>query len=466
MIELYQKLSRFKDSDKIRQKWYKDKYEELAKAMQEIFDIKAKDSYIEAHNHEFKVPYGKEEQDFYHDQKSKTFLGSIPGVDKKWVQEEKEKEAKHGRTNAKRQRLEERREEWKKEKSSTGVATEADVDEATGLSSPADPPPQVKSGLFGILDDEKDFDRYVMTRNRKRRLDECGEIQKAQDCDMKVRESYTMVCDDLYDFFIEFMAKGSASNAQCLLAAQLFVKHKHKVRWLLPEEAEAEKEKAELEGRLLPEDFYLYVLPSHTALNRMRKQYAMASQQGIGNLILVSLFSNILSIAEVPSQVVRGALEKAVSTAGMEFLTCDATAVEAAPSVASPEVSNQVESPIGITCSIDSPPVPINHNEFFISDFVAIAMNNDGGKTWQLAMIDEFLNSSMAKLSFFIPVPGRLGDKRVAFFPPIEDETVDIPVTAFLPLLPLVTSGTIESNDIFSVNNHEELDEVLKEVEA
>ena len=140
-----------------------------------------------------------------------------------------------------------------------------------------------------MLDDVGDFERYVMTRDRKRRLDECGEIKMAKDFDLKVRKSYSMVYDNLYDFFIQrqFMSEGSASNQQALLAAKLFVKNIFGIDWLLQEEAKLEKKKAEQEGRPLPDDFYLYVLPSHSALDRMRVQYARATQQSIGKLILV-----------------------------------------------------------------------------------------------------------------------------------------------------------------------------------
>ena len=81
-------------------------------------------------------------------------------------------------------------------------------------------------------------------------------------------------------------------------------------------------------------------------------------------------------------------------------------------------------------------------------------------------MIDDFSELGVANLSFCIPVPGRMGANRVAFFPPIEDESENIPHHAFLPILPQVKSGIIDSDEVFVVSNHEELDEVLKEVEG
>ena len=102
---------RFKEA-KSHQKWYKDIYADIAKDMDEIFDIKASDVYIASNSKEFRVPYGKKEQDFYDDQRSKTFLMTIAGVDKRWVQTDAEKQRKKERTEAKRQRLEERKAKW------------------------------------------------------------------------------------------------------------------------------------------------------------------------------------------------------------------------------------------------------------------------------------------------------------------------------------------------------------------
>ena len=182
---------------------------------------------------------------------------------------------------------------------------------------------------------------------------------------------------------------------------------------------------------------------------------------------LTTLFSNILSVAEVPFPLVRGALEKALSTAGLDFVTSECSEVAAAPSEASREESPSVANPSNLTCSVDSPaPIHVNRKDYFIGDYVSIAVSSEEGKTWQLGMIDDFPDSKIARISFFIPVPGRMGDKRVAFFPPVEDEEKDIPTNAFLPLSPKIDGVTMDGRDVYVVSNHEQLDAVLMEVQT
>ena len=168
---------------------------------------------------------------------------------------------------------------------------------------------------------------------------------------------------------------------------------------------------------------------------------------------LRTLFTNILAVAEVPTESVRGAIHKAVAAAGIGYLDSQST-----PTVmASPTVEN--------TCSIDSPPsFSINGNNFFINDFVAIAVVSDEqNKAWQLGMIDSLVDDCHASVSFFIPVPGRMGQKRVAFFAP-EEEQVIIPTNSFIPLHPKVDRGKLNDTDVYIVSNHEDIDEVVPHI--
>ena len=191
-ILLFKKLYQYKNvSSKTSQNWYKTKYAELAKDMHEVFDIKAKDSWIAANEKLFRVPYGEKEQNLYHDQISKIFLVSVADIDKKWAKEDAAKQEKQLQADAKRRRLEQRTEKWQKEKSSSGQATESEINAATET----DSPPEVESTSACVNDEMGGFEQYLLTRNRKRRLEECGEIKTAKDCDLKVRESYTMVYD-------------------------------------------------------------------------------------------------------------------------------------------------------------------------------------------------------------------------------------------------------------------------------
>ena len=184
-------------------------------------------------------------------------------------------------------------------------------------------------------------------------------------------------------------------------------------------------------------------------------------------LNLTTLFSNILAVAEVPSNIVKGAIHKAVAAAGIEFLGTECPhsvsspteadlaqpsvdALAAQPPVAGSVVQPAVASPSRITCSIDSP-VPISNPDhtFFIHDYVAIATVDDrGSKSWKLGTIDSV--DDTAKVSIYIPVPGRMGENRV-----------DIPTNSFLPISPNVCQSKLNSEDVYIVSNHEELDEVL-----
>ena len=283
LIDLFKKVHKLKESEKKDMKWFQRLYEELAKDMPELFDLKAGDAYIEANAKNFQVPYGKKEQELYLDQKNKVFSVALGGVDKKWLQEEEVKKEKQDRKEAKRQRLEERQEQWIQEKASTGIATAEEVDAAIGMEPPSEVTCEKESAL---ANSHTDFERYVMTRDRKRRIDESGDVVTEKQFDLRVRHSFTMVRDCVYDYLIHFMSEGSASNRQAVLSAKLFVKHMFNVDWYLQEEAVEQKKKAEENGSTLPDDFYLHVLPSDTALDRMRTQYARATQKSIGELIL------------------------------------------------------------------------------------------------------------------------------------------------------------------------------------
>ena len=285
LVGVYKKLSSYKNTEKVKQKWFVDSYAKLTKDMPDVFDIKASDSYILAHSKELPVPYGDMEQAFYLDQISKAFTMGIGGVDKRWMQEDEDRRAAQQRTEAKRRRLEERR-ALEQIKSGTGCASTDDIDAAIGMDTS-----QVTCADESVDDNDDDvvaadFERYIMTRSRKRRLDECGEVQMAKDLNLRVRKSYHKIYNRVYDFLIKFMSVASASNRQAILAAKFFVDCMFGVKWLTQEEANHEKKKIEDEGKKIPPDFYHNVLPSDTALDRMRDQYARATQRGIGELIL------------------------------------------------------------------------------------------------------------------------------------------------------------------------------------
>ena len=52
-------------------------------------------------------------------------------------------------------------------------------------------------------------------------------------------------------------------------------------------------------------------------------------------------------------------------------------------------------------------------------------VDSQAKKTWSLGMIDDYNGKDIASVSFFKPVPGRMGENRVAFFGPEEEEEID-----------------------------------------
>ena len=228
-------------------------------------------------------------------------------------------------------------------------------------------------------------------------------------------------------------------------------------------------------------------MPKASELFRIRDKTTgkdmTASQYALN---LKTLFSNIMAVASVPADAVKGAIQKAVTHAGIEFMSAhdeddavaspgsghgsepsEAVMVVSEPTVVSsseaPSVANSQERPSvansQTACSIDS---PANEIPFFIHDYVAVGVTNgEDEKTWRLGVIDE-LHSTGAKVSFFVPVPGRMGENRVVFFPPIEDEAYDIPTNSFLPITPTVATSSLDSKEVFVVQNHEEIDELFK----
>ena len=194
----------------------------------------------------------------------------------------------------------------------------------------------------------------------------------------------------------------------------------------------------------------------------------LTSEQYATNLD--SLFSNILAKANVSFDVVRGALQKAVTAAGIEFVSTDSVEIaEAGPSEASPTniAEPSAAEPSAATCSLQSPvstPLILNDTPFYINDFIAIGLvNSQGQRSWCLGMIDDEPMPDETKVSFFVPIPGRMGENRVAFYEPMEDALV-VPTNSFLPLPPTVNQSLLDSKTVFIVVNHEDLDQVLVEL--
>ena len=79
-------------------------------------------------------------------------------------------------------------------------------------------------------------------------------------------------------------------------------------------------------------------------------------------------------------------------------------------------------------------------------------------------MIDGYDGKDIASVSFYQPVPGRMGEKRVAFFGPEEEEEIDVPTHSFLPLAPRVNESVLNGEQVYIVENHEDLDDVVKEI--
>ena len=187
---------------------------------------------------------------------------------------------------------------------------------------------------------------------------------------------------------------------------------------------------------------------------------------------LKTLLSNIMAIAEVPNAVVKDAIQKAVVAAGIDFILNENLESEAQPSVdvlAQPSVAVQ-QAAGGLpdtTCLVDSPNLKVINDQFFLNDFVAIAtVDSQAKKTWSLGMIDDYNGKDIASVSFFKPVPGRMGENRVAFFGPEEEEEIDVPTNSILPLAPSVNESVLNGEQVFIIENHEEIDELVEKIEV
>ena len=169
---------------------------------------------------------------------------------------------------------------------------------------------------------------------------------------------------------------------------------------------------------------------------------------------LVALFSNVLAVADVAEDVVKIAIEKAKGAVGIGYFSSDKVASQDASSA---ELDLPV-APCTPTSSMHSP----NHSqEHMLFERVAFAFVNAAGeKDWCLAMVDSH-SAGNFELSLFRPVPGRLGSKRVAFFPPDETHLVSATSSDILPIPVVVSESKLDKDLVFVVHNHEEIDMML-----
>ena len=165
---------------------------------------------------------------------------------------------------------------------------------------------------------------------------------------------------------------------------------------------------------------------------------------------LSALFSNIHAVAEVPKDMLKQAMLKATLAAGIEYIavgdSSEAESMEVDPtsSIHSPGVLETDETP-----------------QHFESELIAFATKNEHGRSWFLAMVDTVHSSQDMEVSPYIPVPGRLGENRVAFFPPEEDTAFQSDGSSILPIPPIVSQQMLNGSLVYVVNNHEEVDCIL-----
>ena len=114
---------------------------------------------------------------------------------------------------------------------------------------------------------------------------------------------------------------------------------------------------------------------------------------------------------------------------------------------------------------MDSPTEFASGSEFLPAEMVAVAITDEKQqKAWQLAVIDSVLPHGKLIVCFFVPVPGRMGEKRVAFNSPEDEIPCEIEASSVLPIPPIVTQQPLHGKLVSIVNNHEELDDCLDAV--
>ena len=264
--------------------WFLTDKARLVTDLENVLDIKLPDDEIGAAEKILGIPYGEEERALYQDQISKTFKMRLAGVDKEW---ESTHDAKIARKEKKEEAERQQKEKWDRDKAEQfATATISDNEENLDMSQDEE---DFSTEMDGQLEGSSNVvQKVVVTRAMQRQFELTGEIEIKGKEYLRVRDSYRKVRNDVYDFLVDFMAEGSASTKQCLIAAQKFAKHILKVNWYLEEEAKKLKEKADSEGPPLPEDFYDFVLPSETAFIEMRKNYAIAAEKKTSELIVDS----------------------------------------------------------------------------------------------------------------------------------------------------------------------------------
>ena len=290
IIESFLKLSR--SQSKKHQPWFAIQEDALVQSLESVLDVKLADEEIPKVELATGIKYGKEEQDLYRDQVEKVFKMRIGEVDNVWLAEHRAEQDRLQGVEERRKKKEEaerkKREKWEAEKegylqsiplqdNQEGEGEEGEGEERIQEGTQESERP----GGEGLR-----HQRVILTRNKKMRLDTLGEIDVAQSTQFRVRDSYTKVKDSVYDFLISYMADASASSNQALIAAKNFARHVLKTEWLTEDEARKEKARAEQAGEELPEDFYLNVLPSRSAVEEMRRSYALAAEQSTAQLLL------------------------------------------------------------------------------------------------------------------------------------------------------------------------------------
>jgi hypothetical protein len=99
--------------------------------------------------------------------------------------------------------------------------------------------------------------------------------------------------------------------------------------------------------------------------------------------------------------------------------------------------------------------------KFSVSDYVAIADKDQSGcRTWYLGVIHKIISSSTLEIIIFSP----MGNNRVSFLHPEEDEIIEVVSDCILPLSPSITQSVVDDETFFVCSNHEELDILLNQL--
>jgi hypothetical protein len=154
-------------------------FEAFLSSLTELFYLLPQEQFLSNAIARCRVPYGKEEQSLYSDQKNKVFEMTIGGIDSIW-------------SKMQAKRLERQRQEEARVQRDADQMLEETVASTSQINDAIEP-----EGDIEVLQDEYEWhapgtgmetQKVIMTRQRQKHLDACGEVPLVSKNEWKVRD--------------------------------------------------------------------------------------------------------------------------------------------------------------------------------------------------------------------------------------------------------------------------------------